>query len=406
MKGRVFIYLFIFLIIASAFTLLWLKLSSDFNLDIQNPIVFSDKTMMKELWSAYKTEYLEPETYRTLDKQRENITTSEGQSYTMLRAVFQDDKETFDNSWKWTKDILKRKEDNLFSWLFGERPDGSYGVLTESGGYNSATDGDTDIALALIFAYGRWNDFEYFRQAKLILNDLWEKSVITINGTPYLLANNLEKNSTNEYALINPSYLTPYAYRIFARADLEHPWMDLVDSSYMVLNKSTEAKLDKEISAHLPPDWIYINKTTGELSTNYPSTNLTSNFSYDAMRTVWRVALDWYWYKDEQAKNYLNRLNFLMGEWKSKGLLYSSYTHDGKPLTNYESHAMYANTIGYFMAVDIQVAREVYDKKLKPLYSPDKQAWINTLSYYDDNWVWFGMALYTRELPNLAKDLI
>jgi endoglucanase len=406
MKTKVFTYFITIAILGGIFTFMWVSLRDSLKIEPENPIVFSDKTMLRELWGAYKTEYIEPDTYRTLDKQRDYITTSEGQSYTMFRAVLQDDKDTFDKSWKWTKDILKRKEDNLFSWLFGERKDGTYGVLVDEGGYNSATDGDTDIALALLFAYGRWNDFEYFRQAKLIIGDIWDKSVITINGKPYLLANNLEKNSVNANALMNPSYLTPYAYRIFARVDLDNPWMQLVDTSYEVLTKSTESKLDKDSSAYLPPDWIYINKTTGELTTEGLTSSLTTNFSYDAMRTVWRVALDWRWYRDQRAYSYLKSLDFLSDQWANNGMLYSSYSHDGKPLTNYQSHAMYATTIGYFMNINTTYGRDIYNKQLKPLYSPDKQSWVETLSYYDDNWVWFGMALYVDEIPNLADKII
>ena len=36
--------------------------------------------------------------------------------------------------------------------------------------------------------------------------------------------------------------------------------------------------------------------------------------------------------------------------------------------------------------------------------NPDKQQWKNALSYYDDNWAWFGIALTQHALPNLAAD--
>jgi len=406
MKIKLLVYIGIFLGLGALFTGMWITLKNTLNIEVANPIVFSDKTMMRELWASYKTEYLEPVTFRTLDKQRNNVTTSEGQSYTMLRAVLQDDKDTFDKSWLWTQEILGRKEDNLSSWLFGEKEDGTYGVMTQIGGNNTATDGDTDIALSLLFAYVRWNDFEYFRQAKLIVKDIWEESVIVIDGKPYLLANNLEKDSVNSYAIVNPSYLTPYAYRIFARIDLDHDWMGLVDTSYELLDKATQSKLDKNNSVNLPPDWIFIDKQTGELQNQHFTSDLTSNFSYDAMRSVWRVSLDWYWYKDQRADKYLESLTFLGEEWKKSNQLFSSYSHDGKPLTNYQSHAMYGNTLGYFMATDTAAARQIYNKQLKALYSPDKQAWLNTLSYYDDNWVWFGMSLYNDEIPNLASSII
>src|SRR4051812_28248555 len=76
----------------------------------QIPVVFSQKTMLTALWEEYKKHYWEADTGRTIDRQRNNVTTSEGQSYTLLRAVWQDDQPTFDKTWKWTKDISQRSD--------------------------------------------------------------------------------------------------------------------------------------------------------------------------------------------------------------------------------------------------------------------------------------------------------
>src|SRR4051812_37690395 len=98
------------------------------------PIIFSPRSELASLWTEYKDEYIEKDSFRVLDKQKNNITTSEGQSYAMLRAVWQDDKPTFDGVWKFTKDNLQHtKGDKLFSWLFGEVSPGKYGVLESQG---------------------------------------------------------------------------------------------------------------------------------------------------------------------------------------------------------------------------------------------------------------------------------
>jgi endoglucanase len=356
----------------------------------QVPIVFSAKSMMDYLWQNYKEEYLEKDTFRTLDKQQDNITTSEGQSYTMFRAVIMGDQETFDATYKWTKDILKRKEDNLFSWLFGKKPDGTYGVLTERGGFNSASDADSDIALALIFAFNRWHQKEYLDDAIAIIEDIWEKEVIVIDGLPYLTANNVEKFTPDEI-IINPSYFAPYSYRIFAELDPEHDWTGVVDSSYKVLNESTTI---------LPPDWLIIDKDTGETSPTSVK-NLTTNFGYDALRVPWRIALDYEWNKEPRAKAYLDKLSFLSQEWSRKKKIASTYSHDGKVINDHEVPAMYGGVIGYFMVSNPSLAEDVYNRKLKYLYNPDKNAWKNTLSYYDDNWAWFGIGLYNHLIPNI-----
>ena len=155
-------------------------------------MVFSPDTMLTSLWERYKLEYIESTSGRTLDKQRDNITTSEGESYTMLRAVWQDDRATFDRSWEFTRNNLGRKDDHLFSWKFGARADGSYGVLSTDGGMNAASDADSDIALSLLFAYGRWQHKEYLADALPIISDIWDKEVVIIGGKPYLAANDVE----------------------------------------------------------------------------------------------------------------------------------------------------------------------------------------------------------------------
>jgi endo-1,4-beta-D-glucanase Y len=45
-----------------------------------DPIVFSEKKALSYVWNNYKKEYLEQGTGRPLDKQQNNITTSDGVS--------------------------------------------------------------------------------------------------------------------------------------------------------------------------------------------------------------------------------------------------------------------------------------------------------------------------------------
>jgi endoglucanase len=367
----------------------------------QQAILFSPHFMLSVLWESYKKNYWESATGRTVDHQRNDITTSEGQSYTMLRAVWQDDKATFDKTWAWTQGNLKRPDSSLSSWAWGKRSDGSYGILETLGGQNTATDADSDIALALIFASSRWSNSAYLDQAKKILSDMWSQEVVAINGHPYLAADNLEKQTSGQ-VLVNPSYFAPYAYRIFAKIDTANDWQAVVGTSYSVLEKSSIASLDKTTSSGLPPDWIGINKTT-EAVTAAASPNLTTNYGFDAMRIPFRIALDYQYSGDQRAKALLDRLYFLGAEWQSKGILASIYNHDGGVVSGEEAPAMYGTALGYFMVSEPNAAEAVYKNKLLVLYSPDFQDWKKPLPYYDDNWTWFGLALYNHELPDLSK---
>ena len=362
------------------------------------PLVFSDKAMLDSLWQHYKDYYLEKGTYRTVDWQRGEVTTSEGEAYTMLRSVWQDDHATFDASWTWLNDNLAMKDSHIYSWLFGRRTDGTYGIMTSESGQNAASDADTDIALALLFAYARWDDPRYLNAAKLTINDIWNHEVIVIRNTPYMTSDNIEKNFKGDVA-INPSYFSPYAYKIFATVDPAHDWNALVDSSYSLLEASSVADLNTAKSDMLPPDWILIDRNTGAIKTSVPG--LDTNFSYDAMRVPWRVALDWYWNNDPRAYGVLSSMSFLENQWNHDHMLVSDYSHDGSAVASNESPAFYGGSIAAFMVIDANTARQVYEEKLQSLYSPDSNSWKKLLGYYDDNWAWFGMALYNGMLPNL-----
>jgi endoglucanase len=367
----------------------------------QVPVIFSPKEVLENTWNTYKVDYLEAGSNRTLDKQQNNLTTSEGQSYTMLRAVWMDDKATFDASLKWTQDILKHKNDNLHAWVFGEQSPGNYTILTSKGGQNSATDAETDMAMSLLFAYGRWGDQSYMDQAQALIADIWKNEVVVINGKPVLVANDVEHLSPDK-VLVDPSYFAPYEYRMFAAVDSKHDWQGVIDSSYDILTQSIASPLDKNTSANIPPDWVQVNRQTGAV-TAATAAGLTTNYGYDALRVPWRLALDWQWYGDPRDKQLLDSLNFFSKQWTAAKSLSVNYAHDGT-LAGDETEvpALYGGVIGYFIVSDPKNAAEVYNQKLAILYNPDTNAWRTPLGYYDDNWTWFGIGLYQNLLPNLV----
>lgn len=354
--------------------------------------------VIDSIWVAYR-ETIQDDG-RTIDRGRNYLTTSEGQSYSLLRSVWMDDRDTFDQVLKWTKhNLQKREEDQLFAWLWGQRSDGRWDIIIEEGGRNSASDADQDIALALIFAAVRWNDTYYLDEANEILDDIWRQEVVLIGNRPYLTAGNWARDEIRP--TINPSYLSPAWYEIFARVDTEHDWLAVKDTSYEVLNRSTWNELDRGAAVGLPPDWVSIDRTTGAIMPSMHA-DKTTNFSDDAFRTFWRVGLDWEWHRDERAYEYLTRITFLKDEWEKRGLIYGTYGHDGSLTKTEESSSLYGVLLAYFSIVDPDIAQEIYDKKISKYYDTDTENLKDYLGYYPQNWVWFGMAFYNDRLPNLA----
>jgi endoglucanase len=388
--GIVFLFIGIFLV--------GYVLYKGMGLNEKNP-TFSEYTLINASWEMYKNKFINPDG-RVLDFSQNKITTSEGQSYALLRAVWVDDKETFDHVWQWTKDNLQREDNSLFGWKWGERKDGNFGYL-EDGGENNATDADSDIALALIFASRRWNDESYVNDARPILNDIWEISTANAGGRRYLIAGNWAKN--NEALIINPSYFSPYAYRIFSEVDREHDWMGLVDSSYELLNRLSDEPLDKGKSVGLPPDWAKITVNDGIISeTNL--NNLTTNYSFDAMRVPWRVALDFHWNGESRAKDYLSKMQFLVNEYDQKGKLPGGYYHDGSILHEEENPIMYSTVIGLFSVIKPELSQKLYSEKILPLYSNNSNSFNEDIGYYEQNWLWFGAALEQKYLGDFKNE--
>lgn len=359
--------------------------------------IFSQYSLLTSSWVNYKKQFIKSDG-RSVDPSENNVTTSEAQSYAMLRAVWVDDKTTFDTVFNWTQKNMKRPTDNLFGWRYGNLQNGKTGFLPQ-GGNNSAADADSDIAFALIIASKRWNDPKYLTYAKPIIADIWKHEIASTSGKRYVIAGNWAQDQ--QKLVINVSYFAPYEWRYFASVDTENNWSSLIDPAYQLLNAVGTASLDKSKGIGLPPDWVAINRSNGQLSAANTS-NLTTNYSFDAMRTPWRIALDYQWNKDPQAYNYLkNSYAFLTKEYQTNHTLAQTYSHDGKTVDATEDPAMYATAIGYFLITNKSLADDIYQNKIIRLYSNDQGTFNSNLPYYEQNWLWFGAAIYNNYLTHI-----
>jgi endoglucanase len=202
----------------------------------------ANRDLLADSWQSYRQRFIQDDG-RVIDYEASDRSTSEGQAYAMLRAVLINDLTTFERTLKWGENNLQRKEngkqlDSLWAWKWGRLADGSWGPIDK----NFASDGDIDAVTALIFAYRRWKRPEYLELAKIKLRDLWENStIIGSKGKRYLLPGPKAAFVPNSSTLhLNPSYLAPYAFRIFAQVDKERDWLSLVESSYEILENSSK----------------------------------------------------------------------------------------------------------------------------------------------------------------------
>ncbi|MDD3419261.1 MAG: glycosyl hydrolase family 8 [Candidatus Gastranaerophilales bacterium] len=324
----------------------------------------------------YKEYYMSKDG-RIMDPQKKRITTSEGQAYMLIRTLLMDDRTSFDLVYKWSVNNLKRP-DGLFSWLWGENQNGEYKILDA----NSASDADIDIAFALLLAYEKWGDQKYLNEARFVINSIWTNETKPIGGFMVLMPGVAQTLSgKNE---INPSYFSPYAFKLFAKYDPNHNWGELCDSSYRILNI-----VMSDNKAGLPPDWFILDNG------NVVFEQGRSDFSYDAIRVFPRVFLDYKMTGDRRALHILNRVSFFIDRWKLSHNFYTNYKLNGEIKDNDKFIGSIAVLVPVINLYDEKVAAEIYNQELYPHFK-DRNYWTNKYDYYGQNLLWFGCYLYQK----------
>ena len=344
------------------------------------------KEIMKiNSWKYYKKTFISDDG-RVIDYQRNSVTTSEGQAYAMRRALIMKDKVTFDKTYNWAKYNLQHKNDKLFAWLWGEKNPGNqkkieYGIIDQNG----ASDAGIEIAINLILASQAWEQQRYMDDALKLLNDIWNKETIMINGERILISG-ANQNRTEKIE-INPSYFMPYDFRVFAEIDKDHDWQRLVDSSYRLTNWCID-----HIESGLPPDIFYINRNTGAITFDKDK----SDFSYDAVRIFYSFCIDYTITKDIRAEKLLLKSNIFLNRWNREKKFYTNYKQTGE-LKNYdEAIGSIALLLPVIKMYDKNIAEEIYKNRIKAKYN-SKGYWGDPMDYYAQNLVWFGNWLYQNE---------
>lgn len=346
-----------------------------------------NRQLLAESWDSYRQRFIQGDG-RVIDYEASDRSTSEGQAYAMLRAVLINDPATFALTLNWGENNLQRqvdgkRTDSLWAWKWGRNDNGNWGAIDS----NFASDGDIDAITALILASRRWNRPEYLRLAKIKLQDLWNFSTaIGPKGKRYLLPGPAAAFVPNPSTLhLNPSYLAPYAFRLFAQVDLERDWLSLVDSSYEILENSSRLS-----AVGLPSDWVALDITTGQYQILPQSSPIQTLYSFDAYRVWWRVGLDAAWFNSPQARRYLQTsTKHLQQMWRSQSRLPARIDLQGKALVSYEATSQYAMFYVAMRIIEPRLARDLLEKKILPQYK--QGLWDDYSAYYTQNLAWLGL---------------
>jgi endo-1,4-beta-D-glucanase Y len=349
-------------------------------------------------WQSYRRHFINPDGQVKVPEQGGG-TISEAQVYALLRAVWAGDGTTFVRVYGWTHRHLSRAaghDDHLLAWRWGRLPDGAWGVLDA----NSATDADLDYALALILAHRKgWRAPpglpDYLEESRRVKNAILAKEVVRLPAGDLLLTPGNWHESNPPY-LMNPSYFSPAAYRLFAQVGggaATATWPKLYQATYPFLAKVVQ-RLGDQRGVGLFPDWCRVD-AAGQIS---PAPGKGTDFGWEAVRVPFRVALDGLWFKEPQAARLLKDgfLPFFKGQWQAHQRLAAVYHYDGTPAVDYESPVLYAGVLaGALAAGDKDFARELALKILSFYREDGNRVYFEAPdNYYANNWAWLGLALY------------
>jgi len=203
----------------------------------------------------------------------------------------------------------------------------------------SATDGDLDMAYALLLAHAQWGStpggrFDYMAQALEIIRGL--QSFVMTTGTGTSHRTRLGDWSTNNSNTRSSDWMVGH-FRAFAAAETNTSnrnfWLAAVDTVYSVLGRvshSTTGLMPDFATGNPPvPDPRCGNANEGGLN--------CEAFNYNACRTPWRIATDWIHHAEPRSRTSINRMSeWLRGSTSGNAAnIRAGYYLDGRPLRTF-----------------------------------------------------------------------
>lgn len=225
-----------------------------------------------------------------------NSTVSEGIGYGMLLAVYANDQTLFDQLWKYEQ--LWLDGNGLMNWYINA-------AGTQALGTGAASDGDEDMAFALVMADARWGGkgtlgSAYIDVAKKQIDLIWQHEVDHKRNDVLTPGDQFADGS-----VINISYFAPAYYRVFGKVTgNQSDWMRVVDSTYAAISK-TLSTTNGNATNGLVPAW----STPDGVPMAPSGTSDPTWHQLDSCRTPFRIGQDYCWFAEPRALDYLQKIS-------------------------------------------------------------------------------------------------
>jgi endo-1,4-beta-D-glucanase Y len=341
---------------------------------------------------------------------------SEGVGYGMFCALYCNDQTYFNKIWDAGEQYMWAT--NSYNWRVDRD-----GKLQGEG---AAADAEEDIACALIFAdmlvkqkiwqpHSSPKGATYSVRAQSIIENIWTNLVE--NGK-YVRAGNLFGGQ----AFVNPGYFAPAYYRIFgAYGATKHDWKGVIDQCYTTIGLSQGYKNG------LVPDWMKPDGPFTDGGVGYNSYGNGQYFYKDAIRILWRCAMDYQWNGEPRAKAFLDNAYAFIKTPRQANF----FKMDGSQLPAADTFTLGNGvrrfrsehshlTVGMWATAAIAskgiAAADSFSDELMRFYTPgadyfgkeNDPAGEDTLHnemYFDQFLAWFGASLISGIFTNVYEDL-
>lgn len=251
-----------------------------------------------------------------------SITVSEAHGYGMLITALMaghdpEAKTYFDGMYRYFRAHPSEINPDLMAWKQGD--DKSKKEIVDIEGADSATDGDMDIAYALLLANEQWGsggEINYLAQAKKVINAIMQSDVNHSEWT-LKLADWVDDNDPQFGNATRPSDFMLQHLKDFGIVSGDSRWNRVVDKTYDVIN-SVYANYSPQ--AGLLPDFVFKDKADGKYkpvsakvwdteSGYFLESEHDGDYNYNSSRTPWRIGTDYLVTGDTRAKEQLGTIN-------------------------------------------------------------------------------------------------
>lgn len=342
---------------------------------LQMPVQAQEKTPLSEetisYYADWKETYLRQNPYaadeaqyyvfyggETYEQAKKTVpvTVSEAHGYGMLIAALMADyddeaKEIFDGMYRYYLAHPSSIGPHLMAWQQSDNGK----ALIDTNGSDSATDGDLDIAYALLLADKRWGssgEINYKKAADLVIGDIMEYEV---HHRMWILQlgdwahdpdddkapsndgsgrTELKVDDDYGHATRSSDFILQY-FPVFANVTGDDRWINVYNMTNYIIQQCTDYT-----KSGLLPDFC-VKGLTGAWSgapADFLESEHDGDYYYNACRTPWRICTDALLNQNAQAQDYAKKVNTCIRE-ASGGdpqKIYAGYDRvSGKPIENW-----------------------------------------------------------------------